>query len=193
MSIGTVPSEGMTVRSPSSKSPQQREMEDVELGPSRGRLLKAKESDVTELQEKESAEGSSSTMKSLVASTLYSGCSVGMVLVNKSLASRYVRARSRSGLFGHSCRPLNDPASSFLTAQLQPPHRRRPEHPPGSLPSRRRSPVRRILQIHGVGGLPPLLSPNGAPLVSRQPALLRHALHGHGLAGTQLGAHGDCL
>ena len=33
---------------------------------------------------------SSSTVKSLVASALYSGCSVGMVLVNKSLASRYV-------------------------------------------------------------------------------------------------------
>ena len=38
-----------------------------------------------------SSEGeSSSTVKSLVASALYSGCSVGMVLVNKSLASRYV-------------------------------------------------------------------------------------------------------
>ena len=33
---------------------------------------------------------SSSTVKSIVASALYSGCSVGMVLVNKSLASRYV-------------------------------------------------------------------------------------------------------
>ena len=38
-----------------------------------------------------SAEGErSSTVKSLIASALYSGCSVGMVLVNKSLASRYV-------------------------------------------------------------------------------------------------------
>lgn len=32
----------------------------------------------------------SSCMKSLIASAMYSGCSVGMVLVNKSLASRYV-------------------------------------------------------------------------------------------------------
>ena len=32
----------------------------------------------------------SSTMKSIIASAMYSGCSVGMVLVNKSLASRYV-------------------------------------------------------------------------------------------------------
>lgn len=32
---------------------------------------------------------SSSLMKSLIASAMYSGCSVGMVLVNKSLASRY--------------------------------------------------------------------------------------------------------
>ena len=31
---------------------------------------------------------SSSFMKSLIASAMYSGCSVGMVLVNKSLASR---------------------------------------------------------------------------------------------------------
>jgi hypothetical protein len=29
-------------------------------------------------------------MKSIIASTMYSGCSVGMVLVNKSLASRWV-------------------------------------------------------------------------------------------------------
>ena len=32
----------------------------------------------------------SSTVKSIIASAMYSGCSVGMVLVNKSLASRYV-------------------------------------------------------------------------------------------------------
>jgi hypothetical protein len=29
-------------------------------------------------------------MKSFIASAMYSGCSVGMVLVNKSLASRFV-------------------------------------------------------------------------------------------------------
>ena len=33
-------------------------------------------------------DGSSSVTKSIIASSMYSGCSVGMVLVNKSLASR---------------------------------------------------------------------------------------------------------
>jgi hypothetical protein len=96
MSIGNMAgSEGMTVRSPShaTKSPRANDMEDVEIGSnnSRTRLLKAKESDVMELSSGESQEntsGSSSAMKSLIASTMYSGCSVGMVLVNKSLASR---------------------------------------------------------------------------------------------------------
>lgn len=88
-------SEGMTVRSPShAKSPRQSDMEDVEIGSSRGRLLKAKESDIFEVttsvgENNNSREAESgSAMKSIIASTMYSGCSVGMVLVNKSLASR---------------------------------------------------------------------------------------------------------
>ena len=40
----------------------------------------------------------SSTVKSIIASAMYSGCSVGMVLVNKSLASRYVSMLLRSFL-----------------------------------------------------------------------------------------------
>ena len=92
MSIG-MPSESnsITVRSPTSK--QQREgnaMEDVELGSSNNRRLKAKESDVAEISNDSTAataEGGSA-MKSLIASAMYSGCSVGMVMVNKSLASR---------------------------------------------------------------------------------------------------------
>jgi hypothetical protein len=92
--------DGMTVRSPSSKSNsnQQRDMEDVEIG-RHPRVIKAKDSNVEDLsppsligegKSESSSEqgGGSSAMKSLVASTMYSGCSVGMVLVNKSLASR---------------------------------------------------------------------------------------------------------
>ena len=42
-------------------------------------------------QSSSSSEGErSSCMKSFIASAMYSGCSVGMVLVNKSLASRFV-------------------------------------------------------------------------------------------------------
>ena len=92
-------------------------MEDVELGSSshghQRRIIKAKDSDLemtalissSENGESkslmspraggasgggggESESGSSSLMKSFIASAMYSGCSVGMVLVNKSLASR---------------------------------------------------------------------------------------------------------
>ena len=98
----------MALRSPSKSG----SMEDVELGNSshhgndqnqRHRPIKAKNSDVVELQplvangdgsskgpqSPRSAEAEShSFWKSIVASAMYSGCSVGMVLVNKSLASR---------------------------------------------------------------------------------------------------------
>jgi hypothetical protein len=93
-------------------------LEDVELGSSshggHQRRLKAKDSDLEmtalispseksngEMKSPMSPRGggaassssggdgeSSSFMKSLIASAMYSGCSVGMVLVNKSLASR---------------------------------------------------------------------------------------------------------
>jgi hypothetical protein len=91
--------DGMTVRSPTSKSNsnQQRDTEDVEIG-RHPRVIKAKDSNVEDLSppsligegksESSSEQGGSSAMKSLVASTMYSGCSVGMVMVNKSLASR---------------------------------------------------------------------------------------------------------
>lgn len=90
MSIGMPSENGMTVRSPTSK---QRDgsstMEDVELGGSSNtRRLKAKESDLAEISREDSAAEGGSAMKSLVASAMYSGCSVGMVMVNKSLASR---------------------------------------------------------------------------------------------------------
>ena len=80
-------------------------MEDVELGSSsinksgtaRTRPIKAKDSNI-KLQplvepssdnRRAAADGESSTLaKSIVATTMYSGCSIGMVLVNKSLASR---------------------------------------------------------------------------------------------------------
>ena len=81
-------------------------MEDVELGSSsinksgtaRTRPIKAKDSNI-ELQplvepssdnnRRAAADGESSSLaKSIVATTMYSGCSIGMVLVNKSLASR---------------------------------------------------------------------------------------------------------
>jgi len=108
MSIGAA-SLGMSVRSPSNK------MSDVELGSSSHgggprRALKSKESDIGNEEMAplmisggdgklpQSPRGASSTeavagersscMKSLIASAMYSGCSVGMVLVNKSLASR---------------------------------------------------------------------------------------------------------
>jgi hypothetical protein len=110
MSIGAA-SLGMTARSPSNK------MSDVELGSSSQhgprRALKTKDSDIGNEEMAplmisggdgkvpQSPRGASSTtegvtgersscMKSLIASAMYSGCSVGMVLVNKSLASRYV-------------------------------------------------------------------------------------------------------
>lgn len=74
-------------------------LEDVELGSSakgnaRTRpMMKAKDSNIVELQPlvvdtSSKAKSSHSFTKSIVASTLYSGCSIGMVLVNKSLASR---------------------------------------------------------------------------------------------------------
>ena len=82
-------------------------MEDVELGSSssinksgtaRTRPIKAKDSNI-ELQplvepssdnnRRAATDGESSSLaKSIVATTMYSGCSIGMVLVNKSLASR---------------------------------------------------------------------------------------------------------
>ena len=97
----------------------QRDMEDVELGSSSQnattgrRMLKAKDSNIVELTPLVVSNGdgskavnvvasprgpmspntgadSGSFMKSIVASAMYSGCSVGMVLVNKSLASRCV-------------------------------------------------------------------------------------------------------
>lgn len=83
-------SDGMTVRSPTSKSA---DMSDVEVGSSGRHVIKAKDSNIIELSsgdgkgDSSRAEGSSA-VKSLIASTMYSGCSVGMVLVNKSLASR---------------------------------------------------------------------------------------------------------
>lgn len=115
MSIGTtMTSTGISARSPGK---HQNSLEDVELGSSshhsgnagmRHGSLKAKNSDVTELQPLTAGNGdgpkaptspragqgedhaSSSTAKSVIASAMYSGCSVGMVLVNKSLASRCV-------------------------------------------------------------------------------------------------------
>ena len=117
MSIGAA-SLGMTVRSPSNK------MSDVELGSSSQhgprRALKTKDSDIGNEEMAplmisggdgkvpQSPRGASSSttegvagersscMKSLIASAMYSGCSVGMVLVNKSLASRYVFVRCTS-------------------------------------------------------------------------------------------------
>ena len=81
-------------------------MEDVELGSSSSAnksgtartrpMMKLKDSNIVELQplvepSSKSSKGdgeSSSFAKSVIASTMYSGCSIGMVLVNKSLASR---------------------------------------------------------------------------------------------------------
>ena len=71
--------------------------DDVEVGnPTRViYTMKSKDSNIDETSSGEQSSvgengGSSSAMKSLIASTMYSGCSVGMVLVNKSLASRFV-------------------------------------------------------------------------------------------------------
>lgn len=92
--------DGITVRcSPTSKSQgDQHDIEDIENASGRHPLLKAKDSNIVESASSsnggkgDSGSGtsteSSSMMKSLIASTMYSGCSVGMVLVNKSLASR---------------------------------------------------------------------------------------------------------
>ena len=92
---------GQTMRSTSPNH-----MEDVELGSSSSNksignartrpMMKAKDSNVVELQplvdttssSSSSKDERSSFAKSIIASTLYSGCSIGMVLVNKSLASR---------------------------------------------------------------------------------------------------------
>eukprot|EP00956_Cyclotella_meneghiniana_P019983 scaffold34774_cov76-Cyclotella_meneghiniana.AAC.1 len=71
--------------------------DDVEVGNHPTRVIysmKSKDSNVDEMSGVEQSSGgenggSSSAMKSLIASILYSGCSVGMVLVNKSLASSY--------------------------------------------------------------------------------------------------------
>ncbi len=103
----------MSIRSPTNATKGRNtgnNMEDVELGSSshgHQRRIKAKDSDVemTPLVVGNGdsklpmspraavttgvAEGeSSSFVKSLIASAMYSGCSVGMVLVNKSRASR---------------------------------------------------------------------------------------------------------
>lgn len=71
--------------------------DDVEVGNHPTRVIysmKSKDSNIDEMSGVEQSSGgenggSSSAMKSLIASILYSGCSVGMVLVNKSLASSY--------------------------------------------------------------------------------------------------------
>lgn len=80
-------------------------MEDVELGSSSSAksgnartrpMMKLKDSNIVELQplvepNSRSSKGdgeSTSFAKNIVAITMYSGCSIGMVLVNKSLASR---------------------------------------------------------------------------------------------------------
>jgi hypothetical protein len=118
MSIGNnMNSTGISVRSPSNvaKGRNNNNMEDVELGSSshgHQRRLKAKDSDIemtalissngdskSPIMSPRSANASASNSgdgaesgsftKSLIASAMYSGCSVGMVLVNKSLASRY--------------------------------------------------------------------------------------------------------
>lgn len=60
-------------------------MGDVELG-SKNHLNK---DDPSSAGAGEEGKSSSSVMKSIMASLMYSGCSVGMVLVNKSLASSY--------------------------------------------------------------------------------------------------------
>eukprot|EP00581_Thalassiosira_minuscula_P013595 CAMPEP_0183724600 /NCGR_PEP_ID=MMETSP0737-20130205/18031_1 /TAXON_ID=385413 /ORGANISM="Thalassiosira miniscula, Strain CCMP1093" /LENGTH=382 /DNA_ID=CAMNT_0025955225 /DNA_START=142 /DNA_END=1290 /DNA_ORIENTATION=+ len=104
-------SSGITSRTTPTKSGSNNHMDDVELGSSshgtgtqrRSHPLKAKESDLPEStplsvgngdggSKASSSRGDgeqSSAMKSAIASTMYSGCSVGMVLVNKSLASSY--------------------------------------------------------------------------------------------------------
>ncbi len=114
MSVGaTMSSTGISVRSPANAGSNHTNLEDVELGSSshgHQRRIKAKDSDL-EMTALISSSGngeskslmspraggasggggegeSSSLMKSLIASAMYSGCSVGMVLVNKSLASR---------------------------------------------------------------------------------------------------------
>ena len=101
MSIGSTTSNSISVCSPSAKSSSStpRGMEKVELGPGR-RQLKVKDSDIVglppfnnggskgESSQVGASQASRSVVKSLVASTMYSGCSVGMVLVNKSLAPR---------------------------------------------------------------------------------------------------------
>lgn len=115
MSIGATLSSsfGMSARSPSSGAGKG--LDDVELGSSSHgrRALKTKDSnaggEMTPLvnggsngdgKSPQSPRGQSSLssppdversscMKSLIASAMYSGCSVGMVLVNKSLASSY--------------------------------------------------------------------------------------------------------
>ncbi len=81
-------------------------MEDIELGSSSSAkssgnartrpMMKMKDSNIVELQplvepNSKSSKGdgeSASFAKNIVAITMYSGCSIGMVLVNKSLASR---------------------------------------------------------------------------------------------------------
>lgn len=102
----------MSIRSPANAASKGRNnnLEDVELGSSshgHQRRLKAKDSDLemtalisgndnggakSPINGNAPASGSEgesgSLMKSLIASAMYSGCSVGMVLVNKSLASR---------------------------------------------------------------------------------------------------------
>ena len=114
MSIGGMAGEGgISIRSPSKgrresfgeivndNSMGESAMDDVELGAGlrRSNLAKAKESDLEPLVTRSpdrmeanprgpSDAEQSSASKSLIASAMYSGCSVGMVLVNKSLASR---------------------------------------------------------------------------------------------------------
>lgn len=210
----------MTVRSPSKATqPQQHDMEDVELGSSHAaantnrRNLKAKDSNIVELTPlitvgsgdgnkaasprgpmSPNASGGagerSNIMKSVIASTMYSGCSVGMVLVNKSLASRLVFCNFVASWWpclspscSHlSCYNLSSPRCSLHLSppQLQPSHQRRPQHPPRSLPSHRRRNLCRILQIHGLGRLPQVQLPNRPTLGSRQPPILRYALHRNG-------------
>ena len=114
MSIGGMGDGGMSIRSPgkgrresfgdipNDNSMGESAMDDVELGAGlrRHNISKAKETDLEPLVTRSpgrmeasprggsSGDGEqSSASKSLVASAMYSGCSVGMVLVNKSLAS----------------------------------------------------------------------------------------------------------
>lgn len=133
--------------------------------------------------------------KAAYACAMYSFCSVSMVLVNKSLASRYAWGLLLSFLrvierFGHIGMILTLVISnvSFLTVvviiQLQSIHQRWFECTTGCFSSSCSSSQCRFMQTNEIGGISSFEFPNGTVVGSCQYLVLPHVVHWYGRLAT---------